>query len=97
MLVGTGTGSAKETIKITKQAAEAGADYSIVIAPGYFAFAYGKNRAALKDYFVEVIEKSPIPVRLPAPPSIRLDPVVLICNSPLTDHDLLFPCCLFWH
>lgn len=62
LLVGTGTGSAHQTIKLNKQAKEAGADYAIVIAPGYFAFAMGKNKAALKDFFVEVIENSPIPV-----------------------------------
>lgn len=64
LLVGTGAGSAHQTIKLCKQAKEAGADYAIVIAPGYFAFAMGKNTAALKDFFVEVIEASPIPVMI---------------------------------
>jgi len=61
LLVGTGTGSAHQTIKLCKQAKEAGADYAIVIAPGYFAFAMGKNRSALMDFFTEVFDKSPIP------------------------------------
>lgn len=64
ILAGTGTGSAKETIRITKEAAEAGADYSIVIFPGYFAFAMGRNKAALREYFVKVLDASPIPVMI---------------------------------
>ena len=34
ILVGTGTGSAKETIKLCNEAGAAGADYAIVIFPG---------------------------------------------------------------
>lgn len=64
ILVGTGTGSAKETIKLCKEAKLAGADYAIVIFPGYFAFAMGKNRAALKKYFVDVLDNSPLPVMI---------------------------------
>ncbi|KAL8279754.1 hypothetical protein RQP46_007849 [Phenoliferia psychrophenolica] len=64
LLVGTGGGSAHQSIKLAVQAKEAGADYSILIAPGYFAFAMGKNRQALKEFFVEVLDKSPIPVMI---------------------------------
>ncbi|KAK4699291.1 4-hydroxy-2-oxoglutarate aldolase, partial [Phenoliferia sp. Uapishka_3] len=64
LLVGTGAGSAHQSIKLAVQAKEAGADYSILIAPGYFAFAMGKNRGALKDFFTEVMDKSPIPVMI---------------------------------
>ena len=64
LLVGTGTGSAHQSIKLAIQAKEAGADYSIVIPPGYFAFAMGKNRQALMDFFTEVLDKSPIPVMI---------------------------------
>jgi dihydrodipicolinate synthase/N-acetylneuraminate lyase len=52
------------TISLTRQAAEAGADYSIVICPGYFAFAMAKNRKAIKDFFVTVFDNSPIPVMI---------------------------------
>ena len=62
ILVGTGTGSAKETVKLSNDAKEAGADYAIVIFPGYFAFAMGKNRAALQNYFTYVLDRSPLPV-----------------------------------
>ncbi|KAF9052869.1 hypothetical protein BJ165DRAFT_1413243 [Panaeolus papilionaceus] len=62
IIAGTGAGSTKETIELTYEAATAGADYSIVITSGYFAGALAGNRAALKAFFVEVAEKSPIPV-----------------------------------
>lgn len=62
LVVGTGTGSTRETIQLCKEAAEAGADFAIVITSGYFAGALVGNRQALKAYFVEVAEKSPIPV-----------------------------------
>jgi 4-hydroxy-2-oxoglutarate aldolase len=60
VIAGTGIGSTKGTIEITRQAAEAGADYSIVIASGYYAGAL--NNEALVRFFVEVAAASPIPV-----------------------------------
>lgn len=62
LLVGTGAGSAKTTIEVTKEAAAAGATHSIVITPGYFAFAMGRDREAIKDFFYKVFDESPIPV-----------------------------------
>lgn len=55
---GTGTGSARETIRLSVEAKVAGADYVIVIAPGYFAGAIGKDKAALKGFFTEVFDHS---------------------------------------
>ena len=60
IIAGTGAGSTKETIQLSKEAAEAGADLAIVIISGYFAGAL--DRQALKDFWTEVSEKSPIPV-----------------------------------
>lgn len=62
IIIGTGAGSTRETVQLSKEAAEAGADYVIVITPGYFAGALAGNRKALKAFFTEVAEKSPIPV-----------------------------------
>jgi len=62
IIVGTGGGSTRETIQLSKEAAEAGADYVIVITPGYFAGVLAGNKKALKAFFTEVAEKSPIPV-----------------------------------
>jgi len=59
-IVGTGAGSTRETIELGNEAAAAGADYAIVIASGYFAGAL--TRAALRAFFVEIAQKSPIPV-----------------------------------
>lgn len=62
IIAGTGAASTRETLELTDQAAAAGADYAIVIASGYFAGALANNRQALKDYWTEVADKSPIPV-----------------------------------
>ncbi|KAJ7285755.1 hypothetical protein C8J57DRAFT_1285710 [Mycena rebaudengoi] len=63
-IAGTGAASTRETIELTAAAAAAGADYAIVIASGYFAGVLAGNPGALKAYFKEVAEKSPIPVIL---------------------------------
>lgn len=75
IIAGTGTGSTRETVELTKEAAAAGADYAIVIASGYFAGALTKK--ALKAFWAEVSEKSPIPI--------------LIYNCKLRDP--LYTCC----
>ncbi|TBU35992.1 dihydrodipicolinate synthetase [Dichomitus squalens] len=62
IIAGTGSGSTRETIQLSKEAAEAGADYAIVILSGYFAGALANNRKALKAFWSEVAEQSPIPV-----------------------------------
>ena len=62
IVAGTGAGSTRETIQLSKEAAEAGADYVIVVAPGYFASVLATNQTALKGFFTEVAEESPIPV-----------------------------------
>lgn len=64
IIAGTGAGSTRETIELTKAAAAAGADYVIVIASGYFAGVLGSSRKALKAFWAEVSEKSPVPVIL---------------------------------
>ena len=62
IVIGTGAGSTRETLQLSKEAAEAGADYVIVITPGYFAGVLAGNKKALKAFFTEVAKKSPIPV-----------------------------------
>lgn len=64
LIAGTGSGSTRETIQITKEAADAGADYAIVICSGYFAGVLANNKEALKNFWSEVAEKSPIPVMI---------------------------------
>ncbi|OBZ66559.1 L-threo-3-deoxy-hexylosonate aldolase [Grifola frondosa] len=62
IIAGTGTGSTRETVALCNEAAEAGADYTIVIASGYFAGVLATHKKALKAFWTEVAEKSPIPV-----------------------------------
>jgi 4-hydroxy-2-oxoglutarate aldolase len=62
IIVGTGAGSTRETVELTNEAAAAGADYALVIASGYFAGALTKE--ALKSHWVEVSQKSSIPVMI---------------------------------
>jgi dihydrodipicolinate synthase/N-acetylneuraminate lyase len=64
VLAGTGTGSARETAILCAEAAEAGADYVIVVPPGYFAFTIGKDKEALKTFFNYVFDRSPVPVMI---------------------------------
>ncbi len=62
IIAGTGAGGTRETVELSVEAAAAGADYTIVICSGYFAGALAGNRKALKAFWTEVAEKSPIPV-----------------------------------
>ncbi|WWC73735.1 uncharacterized protein I206_107707 [Kwoniella pini CBS 10737] len=61
-IAGTGGNSTRQTIRVSKLAAEAGADIAIVIPPGYYAGALPKP--ALKQFFLDVQEASPIPVMI---------------------------------
>ncbi|KAK4049102.1 hypothetical protein OIO90_005572 [Microbotryomycetes sp. JL221] len=60
LIAGTGGNSTRDTIELTKDAADAGADSAMVITPGYFAGALSSK--ALKTFFVDVAKASPIPV-----------------------------------
>lgn len=60
---GVGACSTRETISLAKDAAQAGADFVMVIPPGYYAGAL-KTGDGLLQYFVDVAEASPVPVIL---------------------------------
>jgi 4-hydroxy-2-oxoglutarate aldolase len=62
LIVGAGGGSTRETVVFCEEVAAAGADAAIVITPGYFAGVLANHRRALKEFFVEVAERSPVPV-----------------------------------
>lgn len=62
LLTPRGGNSTRSTIELSKLAADAGADIAIVIPPGYFAGAMSKE--ALKQFFADVAEGSPIPVMI---------------------------------
>ncbi|TDL21558.1 dihydrodipicolinate synthetase [Rickenella mellea] len=59
---GTGAGSTRETVELCAEAAASGADAAIVIISGYFAGVLGSHKRALKAFWSEVSQKSPIPV-----------------------------------
>lgn len=65
LVAGVGAPSTRETIGFACEAAEAGADYAMVLPPGYYAGQLvAKGGEALKGYIVDVAERSPLPVVL---------------------------------
>lgn len=51
IIAGTGTGSLRETVQLSQEAAKAGADAVIVIAPSFFGGRLKDDRAALKEFW----------------------------------------------
>ena len=62
MLAGTGCESTRETVALTRWAADAGADFALVITPAYYKRAMRPE--VLRAHYLEVAENSPIPVVL---------------------------------
>lgn len=62
VIAGTGGESTRETIELTKQAADCGATAALVITPCYYKGAM--TDAALSAHFTAVADASPIPVML---------------------------------
>jgi len=62
IMAGTGAESTSVTIELCQQAAEIGAHYGSLITP--FFFAKKMSDRALIDHFIQVAERSPIPVLL---------------------------------
>lgn len=60
IIAGTGLESIKDTIKLTNSAAEAGANYSLILTPSFYK---GKmNHDAFVEYFYKVADEVKIPV-----------------------------------
>jgi len=62
VIAGTGSESSSGTIDFSNKAAQAGADYSLVVTPFYYKAQM--TAAALEAYYREVAEKSKIPIIL---------------------------------
>lgn len=62
IVAGVGGNSTRETIQLARDAAAAGANFALVIAPGYWAGYLKGNPAAARKFFVDVAAASPIPV-----------------------------------
>jgi len=60
VIAGTGSESSSGTIEFSNKAAQAGADYSLVVTPFYYKAQM--TAAALEAYYREVAEKSKIPI-----------------------------------
>jgi len=64
IISGVGAGSTRECIEFANEAADAGADCTIAICSGYFAGALAGNKKALKAFWTEISQESPIPVMI---------------------------------
>ena len=70
VIVGTGVQSTRETVQLSKDAAEVGADYVIALPPSYYK---GQDTSVSRlAYFTDVADALPIPLLIytsPAPPA----------------------------
>ncbi|KAH8655316.1 putative dihydrodipicolinate synthase [Xylariales sp. PMI_506] len=63
IVAGVGVASTRETIALARSAAAAGADYAMVIPPGYYAGTLkAEGGKALRKFFVDVADASPLPL-----------------------------------
>lgn len=60
LIAGTGQESTRATVRLTKVAADAGAEAALVISPSYFKASM--NQAALYGFYTDVADASPIPI-----------------------------------
>lgn len=61
-MAGAGAASTRESITLAKEAAAAGADFVMVIPPGYYASTLIANRESIKSFFVDIAAASPVPI-----------------------------------
>jgi 4-hydroxy-2-oxoglutarate aldolase len=85
VIAGTGTDSTKPTIEFTNKAAEAGAQFALVVTPFYYKAQM--TAQALEAYYTEVADKSKIPVILYSVPKftgldLPLQSVVSLSRHP---------------
>ena len=64
IISGIGAGSTRECIEFAIEAADAGADCAISICSGYFAGVLAADKKALKAFWTDISQKSPIPVMM---------------------------------
>ncbi|CRG89484.1 putative 4-hydroxy-2-oxoglutarate aldolase, mitochondrial [Talaromyces islandicus] len=64
IVAGVGGLSTRETIRLAKAAAEAGADAGMVILPAYYAASLNTDPEQVIQYYVDICEGSPIPLLL---------------------------------
>ena len=62
IVAGVGAPSTRESIELSIEATAAGADFVMAIPPGYYAGALLADTTAIKNFFVDIANKSPVPV-----------------------------------
>jgi 4-hydroxy-2-oxoglutarate aldolase len=62
IVAGCSVASTRESIVIAKEAAVAGADFAIALTPGFYAGSLIADERAIRNYFVDIANASPIPV-----------------------------------
>lgn len=63
VIAGASEQSIRGTIELTKEAADAGAEYVLIVPPSYYRYAVG-NDESLYEFFTGVADESPVPVIL---------------------------------
>lgn len=62
LIAGTGTQSTRQTIELNKDAANAGADFTLILTPSYFSS--NMTPDAIDAFFNDVADASPIPIMI---------------------------------
>ncbi|KAI0966131.1 mitochondrial putative 4-hydroxy-2-oxoglutarate aldolase [Xylaria arbuscula] len=62
VIAGCGAQSVSETVELCREAAKAGGDYALVLAPSYYATLFAPASETILRYFTEVADASPIPI-----------------------------------
>ncbi|KAK5171153.1 uncharacterized protein LTR77_004297 [Saxophila tyrrhenica] len=62
IIAGTATQNIDETLQLIKESKDAGAEYAMVLSPGYFAPA--TSQSGIAKWFTQVADRSPLPVMI---------------------------------
>jgi dihydrodipicolinate synthase/N-acetylneuraminate lyase len=62
IVAGVGANSTRESIQLAQDAAAAGANFVLVVPPGYYAGILRANPIAVREFFGDVASGSPVPV-----------------------------------
>ncbi len=79
LIAGTGADSTRETIDLTKRAAQIGADAALIVTPHYYRPAM--NGAALTRHYLSIADASPIPIliyNVPVYTNVDIDAATII-------------------
>lgn len=61
IVAGVGGASTRETLRLARDAADAGADAGLVILPAYYAAGLNQDVEQVVQYYVDICQESPIP------------------------------------